>query len=290
MDKKSISLLEVRIKSLPVAIRPYIFDIKRIIEKFIGFENVSAILLFGSYARGEFTKNSDVDILIILKDEFMKKKKASFFTKLERIFLATEQKNKLKHSTAHLINRLLVAVEKSTGMFVSHFLCSESDWYHQRFHKIFGVNKVLSKLLAPGDIVLKNMHNSYIPLYNDMPPAKFRDKIHNSQMIKSLLMNFLLSTSAVLIFPIWKNSIKYSMESFKWSLRNSYLYLFDKPASLKNIMDFYSEIALKPTVFSRFSRLRNLFKRDLAFAVETIYYTLKIHLVSIIYYAKKKRK
>ena len=195
------------IKTLPNVIHPYLMDIKKIIEKRIGFSNTSSILLFGSYARGEFTKNSDVDVLIIIRDEFYEQQSRLFFRKLEQLFLATEQKHKLLMERKNPVSGLLMSVEKSTGMFVSHFVCKESDWKSQQFHKIFHVNRLMAMLLSPGDIVLNNMRSSYIPIYNEMPDANFKNEITIGQVVKSLFMNFLLAIGGVIVFPFWKSMI-----------------------------------------------------------------------------------
>ena len=271
------------INILPQPIQPYLMDINRLIMKFIGFDNVYSILLFGSYARGEYNANSDCDLLIILKDEFLEEKPYSFMRKLEQIFLSLEYKHQLKFKRSNLINSILNVVEKTTGMFVSHFLTRQSYWERQSFHRIFNVNRLLSILLAPGDIVLKNMSNSYIVVYGENPKARFKSRIGFRQQFKSLLMNEFISICSLAIYILGKTSIKYSMEAFKWSIRNSYLYMFDKPAELKRIMNFFKKTGISQKTFEKFIRLRREFYPDITFALKCPWLALKIHLIALKY-------
>ena len=45
-------------------------ELEKIVKKARKDENVLAVILFGSYARGEAKPNSDVDICLVLKKEF----------------------------------------------------------------------------------------------------------------------------------------------------------------------------------------------------------------------------
>ncbi len=273
-----------KIDLLPPPIRPYLFDVNKIINNYIGFENIYSIILFGSYARGEYTATSDVDLLIIIKDEFFNAQSKEFFRKLERIFLGVEYKNKLKFQRKNFIGGFLISMEKTTGMFVSHFVCNQSAWEKKSFHEIFGVSKFMAFLLAPGKIVLKNMGNSYITLYGEDVYSLLEIKIKIGQLLKSLLMNEVLAICTLILYPFWRNSIKYCMESFKWSIRNSYLYVYDKPASIWNIIRFFENRAIKPEVFDKFITIRKQKnQKDSHFALRNPYYILKIHFTAIKY-------
>lgn len=55
-------------------------DIKHIIDEFVEQlrmkfqENILAVKLYGSYARGDSTNNSDIDVLVVVKDASLEKK------------------------------------------------------------------------------------------------------------------------------------------------------------------------------------------------------------------------
>jgi len=48
-------------------IKPILEDVKKSIEKIYG-KQLKGIILFGSYARGDFTEGSDIDIIVLLED------------------------------------------------------------------------------------------------------------------------------------------------------------------------------------------------------------------------------
>lgn len=272
-----------KINEIDPCVRPYLFEIDNIIKKYIGFDNVYSIILFGSYARGEHSPNSDCDVLIILKDDFYKQKSKNYFNNLEKIFLHLEKKHSLKNEKSGLIFRVLYVVEKSTGMFISHFICKESAWKNQEFHKIFNVNRFLASFLAPGDIVLKNLGNSYKILFGDVPHTKSKNEISMFQLLKSLIMNELIAIGAIIIYPIFKNSIQYSMELFKWSIRNSYVYLFNKSFSLNKALRFFRRRGLSSKAISFFMQLRQKYSNNTQFLLSSPYNCLKIHGIALMY-------
>ncbi|MBD3353280.1 MAG: hypothetical protein GF364_17500 [Candidatus Lokiarchaeota archaeon] len=272
-----------KIVDLPEEICPYLHDINRMIQSQIGFENIYTIILFGSYAREDHTKNSDIDLLIVIKDQFFSEHSKSFREKLEKISLGIELKHGLKFQRTGYITAVLNVVEKTTGMFVSHFICSKSDWENQIFHKIFNVNHFLSSLIAPGDIVLKNMSKSYMILYKEQKTPDIKQSISFIQLLKSLIMTELIAVGSIVIFPLWNNIVKYSLESFKWSIRNSYLYLFDKHASMKSMRNFFTKTAISQGFFDKFLRLRHKFERDVKFALRCPFEIIKTYFAAIRY-------
>ena len=48
-------------------IKPILEDVKKSLEKIYG-KQLKGIILFGSYARGDFTEGSDIDIIVLLED------------------------------------------------------------------------------------------------------------------------------------------------------------------------------------------------------------------------------
>ena len=62
---------EYKGKNVTIILPDGIYDIKkRILSELIDYmDNILGVYLYGSYARGEHTKESDIDILIIVKDK-----------------------------------------------------------------------------------------------------------------------------------------------------------------------------------------------------------------------------
>jgi len=46
----------------------YLFEISKKLRKKFG-DNIVKIILFGSYARGDYSAESDIDLLLIVKDD-----------------------------------------------------------------------------------------------------------------------------------------------------------------------------------------------------------------------------
>lgn len=54
-------------KKIPQTIKTVLTDVKRSLKKIYG-ETLKDIILYGSYARGDFTEGSDIDLIILLRD------------------------------------------------------------------------------------------------------------------------------------------------------------------------------------------------------------------------------
>ena len=54
-------------KEFPENINLILDEVKNCLKKIYG-NNLKSIILYGSYARGDFTEDSDIDIIILLKD------------------------------------------------------------------------------------------------------------------------------------------------------------------------------------------------------------------------------
>ena len=286
-DKSSQFLYLKCVKTLPKQIHTYLTDVGSLVSKYIGFQNVYSILIFGSYANREYTKNSDCDFMIILKDSYYQSMLRKDFRLLDSVFLSMEIKNNLKFKRGNIIDGILTVVEKSTGMFTSHFICSKESWENQSFFKIFKVNPLLSIFLAPSSIVLSNMTQLIKILYGKQPKIIKKKKINSFQLIKSLIMTECIALGAIAIYPIWNDSIKYSLESLKWAYKNSHQCLLNKYSPLKSIVLLFSNKRIKNAInqqdYKRFMQLRISFMKDIRFAIKTPLLILKIHLIALIY-------
>ncbi len=54
-------------KRTPQIIKTVLTDVKKCLKKIYG-DTLKDIILYGSYARGDFTAGSDIDLIILLKD------------------------------------------------------------------------------------------------------------------------------------------------------------------------------------------------------------------------------
>ncbi|VVB90355.1 Nucleotidyltransferase domain protein [uncultured archaeon] len=54
-------------KKIPKTIKTILTDVKKSLKNIYG-DKLKDIILYGSYARGDFTEGSDIDLIILLKD------------------------------------------------------------------------------------------------------------------------------------------------------------------------------------------------------------------------------
>ena len=264
--------------------RNYINDAILIIDKKIGIDNITSILLFGSQIeKKDFTSVSDCDLLIIFNDNT-----PNFYIKnIEKYLIALENKHNFREDGSKFVNKFF---DRATGMFVSHFLTKKKYWENLIFHKIFRVNRIFSKLIAPKKIVFCNIiSNSSILYGKDLRENVKKIEISPFEIIRSLIMNFIIiffsiPTSVLKSF----NSIKYQLEAIKWSLRASNYYAFEDSKSLEEISDRFILFEKSGRIlnykrhakvfYNRFLNLRKKPHTDLGFMLRCPFRILKIHL------------
>lgn len=240
-----------------------------LVSRVVGVGSVSSVIVFGSLLDGVTSPLSDVDVLIVLKsgDKGAVKKAAAALRGLE----------KAKRPSS-FIERVLDAVSVKTGMFKSFFVCREEDLRKGDFPSIFSLSRAMSTLLAPSKLVLGSALDGAKIVYGEakLPPPQSPSSL---QLVKSLAMNILLSTAALLIAPLTEEATKYSMEAVKWSTMASYYYVFGKrlpvnklPLSLEGWMRKHA---------TRFAHLRHNYRRDPYMLALTPLFTLAVHLLAL---------
>ncbi|MFX1393552.1 MAG: hypothetical protein ACFFAH_08250 [Promethearchaeota archaeon] len=286
-----------KLESINEKSRNYINDVVVIINKKIGIDNLSSIILFGSQRglekkKAEHTSVSDCDLLIILNDNVS----TSFIKKIEKYFIALEIKHHFREdNNSGFVSKLLYLIHSTTGMFMSHFLTKEKYWKNIVFHKIFRVNKFLSKLFAPTKIVLCSVvANSSILYGKDLREIVEKIEISLFDMIKSLLMNLMIALFSILTSILKSfNSIKHQLEAVKWSLRAVNYYIYKDSKSLEDITArftlfeksgrFFKYKKHAKTFYNRFLNLREKPHTDLGFILRCPFRIFKIHLKGIVY-------
>ncbi|MEM1658507.1 MAG: nucleotidyltransferase domain-containing protein [Candidatus Jordarchaeales archaeon] len=239
------------------------------VSKIAGESSVSSVIFFGSVLDGGMSPLSDVDVLIVLKsgDKGIVKKVAAALRGIEKA-----------EPPSPFIEKVLDAVNMKTGMFKSFFVCREEDLRKGDFSSIFSLSRVMSALLAPSKLVLSSAFNGAKVVYGEaeLPPPRTPSPL---QLVKSLAMNLLLSTAALLIAPFTLGATKYSMEAVKWSTMASYYYVFRKrlpvnkiPLSLKGWMCKHA---------TRFAHLRHNYRKDPYMLALTPLFTLAVHLLAL---------
>lgn len=285
------------LKSLNGRASSYIQDILTLINKDIGLNKVLSIVLFGSQRpnHGDDTVVSDCDLLIVFQDWVSNHN----IRQIERYFMSLELKHEFRDEGKTLFGKILNVIQKTTGMFVSHFLTKKHYWEKAVFHKIFKVNKIFSSMFAPKKIVLCSaMDNSSMLYGEDLRRAVIQEvEIPHFDMIKSTAMNIMISIFSIGILPFKKlDPMKYALEAVKWALKASNYYSFEDSPSLETLarrfqhLEKYKISRRHARVFyGRFLRLRREPKIDIGFMLRCPLRILKIHIKGIIYYKALQR-
>ena len=203
---------------------------------------IEAIILFGSYARGNPSKFSDVDVLIVLK-----KPNKRIYSHLAGQIQFLERKFGYSIPQGNIIEYLLNYVNIATGMFKSWFICSYEDLKDLKFAKITQTNVLLGKIFAPYKEIIWNIQKDAVILFGNKDIIELIPKIPETQpqLFKSLMINELISLSSLVIAPFTKYSFLYSIEAIKWSIFKTKInFLNSLPANslLKKYLILYNSV------------------------------------------------
>lgn len=186
-------------------------------------DKLISIILFGSLVNKEekLTTSTDVDLLIITRDSCP----STDFQNIRQDLFNLEYR-----FFSHLSNHetlFVKCLQNATGMFCNFFICRFSDFKNRNFHRVFGVSSVMGTLLAPRNSVWLSLLQQHRVIWgeNVFKEWKTIPNMTRGDLIRSLLMNWLLATGALLLCPFYTQMTKFSMEAMKWSLftwKNSY--------------------------------------------------------------------
>jgi len=293
-DEIGLRLIDINEQS-----RNYIQDVILLINKGIGIDKILSIILFGSQLKNhhqssENTIISDCDLLIIFKDNVS----TSFIRRIEKYFIALENKHNFRKFNSNFVNKMLDVMQQTTGMFVSHFLTKKTYFESGIFHKIFSVNKILSDLFAPKKLVLSSVVDNSTVLWGEdlRDLVKEKVEIESFDMVKSITMNLLISLLCILFSPLKISKPKYQLEAIKWSLRASNFYVFEDSKSLETIIkrftvfeksEGYKKRAIR--FYTKFLELRRNPNADMNFMLRCPFRIIKIHIKGILFKKMKTK-
>jgi hypothetical protein len=175
-------------------------------------------------------------------------------------------------------------------MFVSHFITKRTNFAQGRFYKIFSVNRIFTKLLAPKKLVLLNVIDNSAVIYGeDMREevkGQFSDSFFIFDVIKSLLMNLTISVFSLVLIPFKKlDPIKYVLEAVKWSLKSVHFYIFHKSKPMEKMLArisyIYSSYHRSESIerfCKKFLELRHNPRLDLVFMMQAPLRIIEIHI------------
>jgi len=276
----------VNVDSFPGHVNEFIKQVIKILQSSM-LDDKFAVFVFGSLSHKRdhaSIKNgtSDVDLLIIIKDDsstqlhYLWRK----LNTLQRKFFDAEQKK------TSVVSHILQAIERQTGMHESIFLAREKDFKDVRFSNIFKTNKFLSKILAPSNIVIGSAlcHITFVHGNKDIEntvkamQASIGTEEHIlPDLIKSLLMNTLLSLGGIFLLPFTKRATRYAIEATKWSMyAATYLMIGERP-SKPSQKRFFERLGIASAFLNRWLRLSIVYEPDTRFTIIALINILKIH-------------
>jgi predicted nucleotidyltransferase len=271
----------IRARLKPVGDAPkidrYIQEIVGTAECFLGYNSIHSVILFGSIAHRQTARVSDVDLLIIVNNSISR----TSIKKVKPILDAIEIKHEFGRYAEKWYSSILRVVEKTTGMFCSHFVCRLEDWDNENFARIFSTNRPLTYLLAPDEIVLGSMKSGAVLLAGDADLSNKRRVYPRKQLIKSLFMNLSISIGALVIMPLNPRNMKYVLEGYKWSLQSAYFFLRGTTISLRHIIKFFVKLGASPAYNRQFLAYRQNLLVDSVFVVKTFFQINKIYHIAM---------
>jgi predicted nucleotidyltransferase len=199
-------------------------------------DKLVSIILFGSLVNLDerITISTDADLLVILRNSCT----SNDFQRIKRRLIQLEF-NLLPNVSKE--SKFIRGLQIATGMFCNFFVCRFSDFQKRNFYKVFNVNSFIGAFLAPQNSVWLSLYRQHRVLWgkNVFQDWQTLPIISNFDIIRSFLMNCLLATGALFIFPFNPQMAKFSMEAMKWSLftwKNTY---FLTSLSLTQILGIY---------------------------------------------------
>ncbi len=241
-------------------------------------EKIVSVILFGSYARGDNTEMSDVDLLIVFKDNVPDR----LLSEMDEILTEMEKRYNYAEKPNGFLEKLIYSLKRKTGMFVSHFICKEEDLRRKDFSKIFSTEKFLSSVIAPSDLVLNNMEQDGIALYGKPMTRNLKQPIEVGSMIKSLFMNSLTAIGSAIIAPFYKKTTELSTEAVKWSLLSIHQFLTQRSGGVNEAISFLKRKGIYTSeTLEEFKSLRNHLRENPLFIFKVPPLIIKLHLEAI---------
>lgn len=249
-----------------------------------------ALFIFGSMVKKDYTRGtkgtSDVDLLVVLNENIEKKEITRAWNHINAIEIRIFSPKK----KWGIIPRILRAVECQTGMHNNLFITTLADLKSLDFSRIFHTNKILTNLIAPNNIVLGSALTKITLLHGKKelaeklgPIKKNLEKkgISSFQLLKSLLMDAVLSFCSIILLPVTKDATRYSIEATKWSLYSTTYALTRERPSKGLQAKFYKKLGVSPRFLNLWVRLSRSYTRDARFSVQAFFTSFQVHILGL---------
>lgn len=246
--------------------------------------SIASVILFGSIVKGGHSDISDVDVIVIVNDDC----DDGFIRSLDEGICGIENKfgygskpYEASRPGQRFALQIANFVEVRTGMFVSHFVCRRRDIVKADFAKIFNTTPVLSRMLAPGELVLAGIFDHAKTVYGEDLLGKMRmPKYGPFDLARSLAMNILLSIGGAFLYLFHRSAAKFALEATKWSIHSSYFFISARSANIEDAARFYIENNVSKKHLERLLEMRKNGSMDASFVLATMPNVVWIHLAT----------
>lgn len=261
----------------------YLNSMTTFLERNYGDKLVS-IILFGSLVNRDerITISTDADLLVIIRDSCSSRD----FQKIKRNLIQLESSLLRSLSTHESI--FIRSLQNATGMFCNFFICRFSDFKERNFNKVFSVNSLMGAFLAPQNSVWLSLLRQHHIIWgeNIFKEWKTIPIITKYDLLRSFLMNWLLATGSLFLYPFYPHIAKFSMEAMKWSLftwKNTYKHpLSSLTQVVTRFVNFASIIELQ--ALHNFMEYRERKKTGKFFALLAWVFVIRLHF-SLFHYS-----
>src|SRR4030042_3615465 len=136
-------------------------------------------------------------------------------------------------------------------------------------------------VLAPWKIVMGSVGNNSRLFYGtDLRPFLRNQRPGPIQVAKSLVMNYCLSISNLLIYTLRNWNYRYTLEAVKWAISASGYYLFGNGNNIAKLVQIFSKLGVSPHFLKQFLHYRGHPCRDPTFALKAPWIIPKLHALT----------
>lgn len=248
----------------------------------LDLEKIRAIKVFGSAVTGEVSNVSDLDLIIVLKDE------------------NADYRDKAKHLVASLAEEYLTTeavlrnifedwVDSQTGMFRSDMVTTESAVREGRYSDIGNVSRFSA--FGPWRIILAKIFDTAVTIYGDRIEPEWGEisrpeDVKLRELFKSFLVTFPLSAAQIIYALFSKRSILYSMEGYKWTAYNCAFLVSEEIHGLETSLDLCPNPL---NIKERFRELREGPSFDYSFILRSPLGVIALHLWAFVQIIRGER-
>ncbi len=198
--------------------------LKRILK-----DNLISMIVFGSYARGDYNKDSDVDLIVVVKRKT--RKVINQLNKLE-YELSIKANNWVDLQSSKFLN--LIGFKKNI------FLFDEKEFNKKSFN--FCDSRLLSKLLIPKGLIWTNIKREGKIVFGKNLLKRLKPKITIWDKIKAPLPGVGACVIASLLFLFNKEkAINLAQTGLRWTYMNvqGILYRSEITSIFKNLIEVF---------------------------------------------------